>query len=290
MMSIQIKGGRSLFLAGAFAGLFLAGCNTSDDSRNPSGPSETQTGSGTNVKNPGGSGMLGEPLIPTAEQIKAIEELSKSQKIPVDMPQDVGPVMAQKSSAADFTLNFNDFTALSFLPDHAYASFAPFYIQKVVGNAWVYAMPMKYSHFHLGFENPVFCFGSIPGKFGVMSGGTCVQTQSDAASVPRNLAPHDQTEKVQVYVWDGSRKYTFDFKSFYLPPTSNTSYGHVQVWIHKIDVGWRYWADLGSATNGFTWNLPQTGVGGAQGIDEIQITSPGSFGWTIDNLVLGNVR
>jgi hypothetical protein len=289
MMNFQIKGGRGIVLAGAFAGLFMAGCNTSEDSRNPSGPSGVENGSGTDVKNPGGSGFLPEPMIPTAEQVKAIEELSRNAKQPVEPPHSEGVIAAQKASATDFNLTFNDYTALAFLPDHAYNSFAPFYIQNVVGNAWIYAMPMTQGHFHLGFENQAFCYGSVAGKVGVWSNGTCLQSTLDAASIARHVSPHNNTEKVQIYVWDGSRKYTFDFKSFYLPPNSIAGYGHVQVWVHKTGGGWIYWPDLAPAANGYTWWLPQTGNGG-QAIDEIQITSPGAYGWSIDNISIGNVR
>ncbi len=288
----RILKGRAIFLASALAGLLMAACNNSEESTvNASEPGQTKAtdshaDASGGVQYPGGSGVLPEPKIPTAAQINALEAMSKNAKTPTVPPASAGFPALAKTSAADFNLNFNDFTALAFLPDHAWITFAPFYIQKVTSTAWVYVFPLNDGHFHLMYENPNLCFGTVTGKYGVLSGGRCVQTAGDAASQPRNLAPHEATEKVQVYVWDGSRRYTFDFKSFYLPPTTDTRYGHVQIWIHKIDVGWRYWADLPSATGGFTWSLPQSGIGGAQGIDEIQITSPGTFGWTIDNLVI----
>jgi hypothetical protein len=48
------------------------------------------------------------------------------------------------------------------------------------------------------------------------------QVRSGAASnLPRKLAPHEASEKVQIYAWDGSKRYVFDLKSIYLLPTSD---------------------------------------------------------------------
>ena len=150
-------------------------------------------------------------------------------------------------------------------------------------------MPMTDGHFHMSYENPNVCFLGVPsGKYGFTSGNSCI-LQGDAATQPRFLGTHEATQQIQTYVWDGSKKYVFDLKSLYLEPNGgDAAANHIQVWIHKIDVGWRVWSDLGSGTGGFTWNFPQTGTGGAQGIDEVRVLSPSTVGYNLnyDNMII----
>ena len=284
--------GRTTVLASTLAGLLLAGCNRNDDNTvNP--PSTDKAGTGTNS---GDHGFLAAPLTPSADQIKAMESLTVK-PIPAIAPAERPALALQKSSAADVNVGFNDFGSLSQIADHASYTFADSYFQWVTSTAYAVVLPLSDGHYHLGYENANVCIsgsnGFIPaGKYGLKSGYNCI-VQGDAASQQRNLSPHEASQVIQFYIYDRVKIRTFDFKSFYLPPTSDLRYGHVQIWIHKIDVGWRYWADLPPATTGYTWFLPQTGVGGAQGIDEIRVQSPtptGAYGWTIDNFMVNNVR
>lgn len=211
---------------------------------------------------------------------------------PVEGSLEVTPAQA-KSAMAPCTINYNSYSALGWIGDHLYAydSFAywPHYIGDCPDlNGWAYTVPITYAHYHLGYENAALCYGTIPGKLGVMSGGQCIQTQLDARNYGRRLSPHDNTEFIKIYVNDknsGARK-TFNLQSIHLPLVvpEEPRYGHIKLWIQKANGEWRYWADL---TPGTTWNLPQTGVGGAQGIKEIQITSPGQYGWSADDIKIG---
>ena len=281
--------GRTTVLASALAGLLLAGCNRSDENAVNPATTATATDKASGTQPNSDHGFLSSPQIPTADQIKVMESLTPNAKKPVLPLEQTGTAALAKTAGADVNVGFNDYNALALPADHDYLTFAPFYIQKVTASAWAYVFPMNDGHFHMSYENPNVCFLGVPvAKYGLTSGTSCI-VKGDAATQPRNLSPHEATEVVQLYVWDGSRKYTFDFKSFYLPPTNDLRYGHVQIWIHKIDVGWRYWSDLPPATTGYTWFLPQTGIGGAQGIDEIRVQSPNpaiGFGWTIDNMII----
>ncbi|MDQ3002840.1 MAG: hypothetical protein M3Y08_16455, partial [Fibrobacterota bacterium] len=267
--------GRTAILSSALAGLLLAGCNNGDE--NTINPATTGTASGNESKT-ADHGFLAEPKIPTLEQIKAMESLFERQKpvLPLSERPDGHPLA--KSAAADVNVGFNDYGSLAQIKDQAYATFADAYFQWVTPTAYAVVAPLEYGHFHLGYENPKHCYsgynGFVPaGKYGIMSGNNCI-VQGPAAGAPRNLGNHVPNQTIQFYVYDRTRIFTFDFKSFYLPPISDLNYGHVQIWINKVGVGWRYWADLPPATGGFTWYLPQTGTGGAQGITEVRITSP----------------
>ena len=291
----RILESRNIILASAMAGLLFAGCNTTDT--NPGDrPVETVKGPQTT----GESGILPEPSIPSAAEVKAMDAMYAKPVSQMALPAGIAaPAALAKSSAADVNVGFNDFGSLSQIKDHAYVGFADAYFQWVTSNAYAVVVPMEYGHYHLGYENLNDCFvgsnGFLPaGHYGVLSNGVCVD-KGDAATQYRNLSPHDAVQNIQFYVYDRVKIRTFDFKSFYLPqpPNGDTRYGHVQIWINKVGVGWRYWADLPpSATGGYTWNLPHTGIGGAQGINEVRITSPnhtGGYGWTIDNLMVNNV-
>ena len=229
--------------------------------------------------NPGSTGIVKENQVPTAAQVSAMEAAIKLQKMPEVPLASAGAALPKTAVATDYTINFNDFTALSLISDHAYTTVTTFYISNVRYGVYAYTFPLDGGHFHLPYENPNDCYADntsfVPsGKYGIMSGGKCV-VQGDAATQPRTVLAHGSTSQLQTYVWDGSTKYVFDLKSIQLLPNGgDASANHVQIWIHKIDVGWRYWADLASGPSGYTWFFPQTGTGGAQGIDEIHVASP----------------
>jgi len=276
----------------AGAGLLITACENSTNLGQESGSNSSEKAQ----LQEGDRGTLPEPLIPTADQVSMIESFSSSQEIPLPPKTEFVGQGLNISAATNYTINFNDFNALSLISDHAYISFAPFYIPQVKAGVWAYVMPLNDAHFHLGYENANDCFsgnnGFVPsGKYGTLSNGNCI-VQGDAATRPRYISSHEATAVLQTYVWDGSKKYVFDLKSFYLRPNGgNAAANHAQLWIHKIDVGWLYWADLASGTGGFTWSLPQTGTGGAQGIDEVKVLSPTTtYPVAYDNMVINNIH
>jgi hypothetical protein len=293
-MKLSTLTAKTPVLASLLTGLVLTACQSGDPSH--SHPS-TPGGEVTEARQ-GGSGVLPEPRIPTEAEVKAMEALTGKPRLV--LPDDSQPdlLALSKAAAADVNVGFNDYGSLAQIKDKAYATFADAYFQWVTPSAYAVVVPMQYGHFHLGYENATDCFAGSngfvqPGTYGTLSAGKCIQ-KGDAATRFRNLGNHIPNQSIQFYVYDRARIYTFDFKSFYLPPTSDLRYGHVQIWIKKkATQQWRYWADLPPATTGFTWHLPQTGEGGAQAIDEVRITSPtpnGSFNWTIDNLMITNIR
>ena len=285
--------GRARVLASAIAGLILMGCNRNEEKTVNPTVEEIVSGDGSHTAN---HGYLAAPEIPTAAQIRELESQTPSSVASGSPVDQSGAVRLAKTSAGDINVGFNDYASLAQLQDHAYTFFTTDYFQWVTSTSYAVVHSIKYAHFHLVYENPNDCYfgynGAVPpGQYGQKSGNNCIQ-KGDAATQPRYLSPHLQDDVFQVYVYDRVKIHTFDFKSFYLPPTSDTRFGHVQIWIHKIDVGWRYWSDLPPATTGYTWYLPQTGIGGAQGIDEIRIQAPNpnaSTGFSIDNIMINNI-
>ncbi|MBN1206724.1 MAG: hypothetical protein JXB05_17710 [Myxococcaceae bacterium] len=237
-----------------------------------------------------------EPVAPTPEQLRETLEAGSRQSLinlTPDVPRQLepsGPASAQTESpdlarahtGTTCIINFNDPYALALDLDHSYDSFAYWYIPYCGNNQWAYVQPTGYTHFHLSFESSAYCFGTVPGKVGVMQNGQCVQTGLDAANVPRNLSPHSNTERVKFYVqkrYEGIRP--FNLNAIYIPRISdNPQYGHIQVWIRKVDGSWRYWPDLAP---GYNWYFP---LDSGEGITELQITSPGNYGWTIDDTTI----
>ncbi len=275
------------------SGLFLAGCNSGEGPSNPTLPAQENE-----EVRPGEKVNLPEAKVPTEAEAKAMEAMTGKPLLALPESVQPGAAALPKASAADVNVGFNDYGSLNQITDKAYATFADSYFQWVTPSAYAVVVPMQYGHFHLGYENKNDCYvGSngfvAPGTYGVLSAGKCIQ-QGNAATQVRNLGNHVPNQNIQFYVYDRARIYTFDFKSFYLPPTSDLNYGHVQIWIKKkATQQWRYWADLGSSTTGYTWYLPQTGEGGAQDIDEVRITSSnpnGGYNWNIDNLMINNIR
>lgn len=286
--------GRTSVLATLLSGLLLSGCTGGDaETSNPTTPAKE-----VEEIRQGGSGMLPEPKIPTEAELKTMEALTGKPRLVLPESAQPDGVTLSKTSAADVNVGFNDYGSLAQIKDKAYATFADAYFQWVTPAAYAVVVPMQNGHFHLGYENATDCFAGsngfvAPGTYGTLTAGKCIQ-KGDAATRFRNMGNHVPSQNIQFYVYDRARIYTFDFKSFYLPPTTDLRYGHVQIWIKKkANQQWRYWADLPPAAGGYTWFLPQTGEGGAQAIDEVRITSPtptGSFNWTIDNLMINNIR
>ncbi len=278
-----------LFAVSAMAGMLMTACDNGTES---SQQAAVPASSGNAAQPSGSSEILQKPSIPTAEQIKAMEAMGQNRIIPATPATATGSAALAKTAGTDYNINFNDYAALSLPPDHDYLTFAPFYISQVRYGVWAYVMPMAGGHFHMSYENPNDCFignnGTVPsGKYGILSGGNCI-VQGDAATQARYLSSHDATQQIQTYVWDGSKKYVFDLKSLHLQPNGgNAAVNHIQVWVHKIDVGWIFWSDLASGTGGWNYYFHQTGTSGAQGIDEVRVLSPNtSYNVNYDNMVI----
>src|SRR5258706_12776574 len=140
-MSHRTMLGRAAVLA-SIAGLLIAGCNKSDDAvPNPTAADKNAASD---------HGFLGNPQVPTAEQVKAMEAMF-APKTPEPTPAQLATPPLAKSAAADVNVGFNDYGSLAQITDHAYASFADSYFQWVTPTAYAVVVPMQYGHFHLGY-------------------------------------------------------------------------------------------------------------------------------------------
>jgi len=126
------------------------------------------------------------------------------------------------SESPQCVVDFSDFDALNlltFAPEgfSIYAedtfTWSPWWFQACNALDHVVVRPTVHTHFHLGYEDPHImpCPGSFS-DWGIMQeDGTC--QQFDPREKPRNLHPHDESETIQLYVWDGNQKRIFSLKS-----------------------------------------------------------------------------
>ena len=250
-------------------------------------------------------------LRPDAVALKtfAAKRAFEQPQVPTEVAVSTSSAMlAATGSVASCTIDYNQATVLNTLPNKAWNTFAysPFYNQTCGGISqkfWLYTLPLSDNHYHLGYEDPLVCFDpSTPKRMGRYASAptfqgpptcqwatfpTCNYNSTDAATLRRRIFPHVPNEWIQIYAVNANThaRSTFNLKSLYIPPDPTASCysgaGQIQLWVKTAaDQQWWFWSWINP---GGTF-VP--GPGDGDGLDEMQITAPGSYEWTIDDVKL----
>lgn len=215
------------------------------------------------------------------------------------------PASAYGSDLAGILIDFNDYTANSWVYRQAKDTFAVSSTDNGTGQpvpcngaswCWQYAQPTVddtnnfywfyvydwfeqtgtgQAHYHLGFEDPTMdCYDFNTSGMGRTINGVCTPP-ADYAAEPRTAYPHHSGGWFVAYpdAW----------REFYAISIWNRGTVPIQVWVLANDYNWYYIDNLGGQTN---WGL--TGIPGPFGGFEVDIgTASGYTGgavFAIDDL------
>jgi hypothetical protein len=299
---------RPIFAALGGIGL-LAGCQTGEpvSTRKTADPVPEQ---GQSIDpSSGPSSRMVKPDAATLQKFLSKREFEEPQLQSAETgPHEGAARLAKTAALLSCNIDYNQSYVLNTLPNKAWDSFAysPFYNQTCGGFAqkyWLYTLPLKNSHYHLGYQDPWVCpdygtpkrvgrYTSLPKRSAPKcewSFGSCVYNATDPATLGRVLYPHNSGEWVKIYAVDANTRArkTFNLKSIYIMPNTYAQdgcypdAGKIQLWVKKAATQqWWYWREL---LPGYIWSpFPNDGAD----LDEIQITSPNSYNWNVDDIRL----
>jgi hypothetical protein len=172
-------------------------------------------------------------------------------------------------------VDFNSVSALSAMPDHAYAYYAtyPWYTQPCANGYTATVLPVNYGSYYLTSEVPTCA--SAPNGMGTPATYPCKNVK-DAALYPRRAANATLTTadlglNIQTYRYGV-------FKNFDLNSISVFE-GPVSIYVFRADInGWWYW-DLPAAY----WTFPYN----ATNLKQMQVFGKNKYGmFSVDNIQL----
>jgi hypothetical protein len=146
----------------------------------------------------------------------------------------------------------------------------PFYRQQCETPFGVVStLPQVYEHYHLGYEDPVDCFGQSGGTLnweGLMSGSTC--HIYNPVTEKRYLSGHDELESIIVFPSNSDFAKPRVSINVVSPDTGEVCL-HADVVPSGYSTGWYCWTSLYTATwtwSGFTgWRFDEISLGTTAG-------------------------
>jgi hypothetical protein len=163
---------------------------------------------------------------------------------------------------AECHVGFDTPEVLAALPDQAQATFAvdPFYFEPC-RTGFIRVEPLKYTHYHLSYEDPTIqCFDD-EGRMGRGEFGNCVAIE-DPTLEPRLLGSHHGSEIIRIWYSSGgglNLPLPFTVRSI-----ANVSSQPIKFRYRKTTGEWFQWNSLAGHT---LWILP-----GVTDVDEVLIT------------------
>lgn len=200
--------------------------------------------------------------------------LSKGLKAPSGSSAPQASALA-KSAAQTCLINFNNFTSLSAMADHAYALYAvyPWY-QQTCGAHTAMVSPTQGNYYYLVPTESNVCTGTKP-KMGYGPDFAHCYNQKDAALFPRKAGALSISDaKVGLAINDISAGY---YRNFTLMSMS-VALGPVVIYGYKNPGGWVSWGPVGAGY----WTFPN-----GAGLGQVQIfSSNGSGQYLVDDITI----
>lgn len=263
----MLKRNTSMAIAATAAILALTACNQSEptavDSVAKTTPAEESFKESS----------LGDGRAMTPAEVAEYLAMKKADGKAPEVLQPSGPAPLAKTAAATCIVNFQQYSALAALQDHAASTFVvgPWYTHTCYNNSnyWVRATPLNQNHYHLMAEAADQCFYSQT-KWGHKSGASCINP-SDAAYWARSASNMSGNSGIDFVAAANGYYRNFNLVAFYVRS------GTVKVIANRIGIGWWVWY---GNTAGNRWYWPaNTTVSEAQFFD-----NSGNGVFTMDNL------